>query len=311
MGGDAPTPFVHRGAIYGQPPAELAAAGPEAVQLSPLTPGAEEIEGLADATLESIVVAAPPGTLERRYVLAHALRALRPGGALVTLAPKDRGGSRLRKELEAFGCSVQETARRHHRICTVARPDDPVSLDDAIEAGAAQMVPALGLWSQPGVFSWDRLDPGSALLVDQANKWQGRGADFGCGVGILARAVLESPEVTQMTLIDIDRRAVDAAQRNIDDPRATILQSDLRAAPPEVVDLDFVIMNPPFHLGGGEDRGLGDAFVSRAAKALRRGGVCRLVANVALPYESYLARDFSKTTLIDRQGGYKVLEGTR
>jgi len=298
-------------AIYGRPAAELAAAGPEATQLSPLIPGATPIEHLATGTLGRIVVAAPAGTLERRYVLAHALRALAPGGVLVALAPKDRGGSRLRKEMEAFGCAVQETARRHQRLCVSPRPDPAVGLDAALDVGAPCFVETMGLWSQPGVFSWDRLDPGSALLIDPAPDLAGRGADFGCGVGVLALACLASPQVTDLTLIDIDRRAVEAAARNIDDPRATILQADLRDAPPDLSDLDFVIMNPPFHLAGGEDRGLGDAFVARAAKMLRRGGLLRLVANVALPYESYLARDFSRTALVRRTGGYKVLEAIR
>ncbi|MFX7507109.1 hypothetical protein ABTJ37_22595, partial [Acinetobacter baumannii] len=69
-----------------------------------------------------MAVLAPPGTLERRYVLALALKALKPEAVLVALAPKDKGGARLRRELEDLGCAVGETARRHHRICEVARP---------------------------------------------------------------------------------------------------------------------------------------------------------------------------------------------
>ena len=33
-------------------------------------------------------------------------------------------------------------------------------------------------------------------------------------------------------------------------------------------DLDFVVMNPPFHDGGTEDRSLGEAFIRRAAAVL-------------------------------------------
>ena len=131
-------------------------------RLSPAVVGARGLESLADATLARVVIAAPPGTLERRYVLAHGLRALAPGGELIALAPKDKGGSRLAGELAAFGCTVSEDARRHHRICRCARPAAPSGLEAAIAAGGLQRVPALGLWSQPGVFCWDRIDPGSA-----------------------------------------------------------------------------------------------------------------------------------------------------
>src|SRR5205814_9151177 len=108
-------------------------------------------------------------------------------GGLIALAPKTKGGSRLGAELRQFGCMPREEARRHHRICRTERPAEPIGLDEAMTAGAPRIVPALGLWSQPGVFSWDRLDPGTALLLDRAAGLAGRGADLGCGVGVLAK----------------------------------------------------------------------------------------------------------------------------
>nr|MBA3812577.1 methyltransferase [Caulobacteraceae bacterium] len=122
---------------------------------------------------------------------------------------------------------------------------------------------------------------------------------------------LACPAVTALTLVDLDRRAIDAARRNIADPRARFLQHDLRRPSPGLVELDFAIMNPPFHEGGKDDKALGQAFVAAAAAMLKKGGVCRLVANVALPYEAPLARDFSSVALIDRSGGYKIYEARR
>ena len=300
-----------REGVYGAPAAALAATAPDAIQLSPFVPGARVIEDLADGSLDRIVVAAPAGTLERRYVLAHALRALAPDGALIALAPKDKGGSRLGKELDGFGCAVNETSRRHHRICAVKRPAEPVDLAGAIAAGAPRLVGDLDLWSQPGLFAWDRLDPGSALLLASAPVFAGRGADLGCSMGVLARAVLVAPAVTALTLIDLDRRAIDAARRNVVDPRASFLQHDLRQPPFTLLDLDFVIMNPPFHEGGGEDKRLGQTFIDTAAAMLRKGGVCRLVANIALPYEAALERSFATVTPLARGGGFKVFEARR
>ena len=298
-------------AVFGTPWPELVHVPTDAAQLSPFSPDAVAVESLPDASLDRLVVAAPPGTLERRFTLAHGLRALAPGGDLLVLALKDKGGSRLRKELEGLGCAVVETARRHHRICAVRRPESPVGLAEAISAGAPRLVPDLGLWSQPGLFAWDRLDPGSALLLDPAPDFSGRGADLGCGMGVLARAVLASPNVTELTLIDLDRRAVDVARRNIDDARVAFMQFDLRAAVPDVKDLDFVVMNPPFHEGGGEDRYLGQAFIATAAAMLKRGGVCRLVANIALPYEAILEQHFATVTPMARAKGYKVFEARK
>ncbi len=298
-------------AVYGFPPPELAAAAPGAVQLSPLAPGGSTFDSVATASLSRLIVQAPPGTLERRYVLARALASLAPGGTLLALAPKTKGGARLAIELEAFGCDIREIARRHHRLCQTLRPTTPVGLAAAIESGAPRLQPGLGLWTQPGVFSWDRVDPGTALLLEAADGLAGRGADLGCGIGILGRRVLESAQVSELICADIDGRAIEAARRNIADPRARFLHTDLRAGDPAVADLDFVIMNPPFHEGGREDRGLGLAFVSMAANGLRKGGVCRLVANVALPYEGRLKAEFSRTAILRQGGGYRVYEAVK
>jgi 16S rRNA (guanine1207-N2)-methyltransferase len=298
-------------AVYGAPPPILAASASDAVQISPLAPGSQPIETLDDGALSRLVILAPPGTLERRYVIAQGLRATAQGGELIVLAPKTRGGARLAEELAAFGCSVSETARRHHRICHTSRPAAPHGLAEAIAGGAPRLLADLGLWTQPGVFSWNRLDPGTALLLRHAQGLSGRGADLGCGIGILGRRALEEGGVAELVLADIDRRALEAARRNIDDPRARFLHADVRMGHADLADLDFVLMNPPFHEGGQEDRGLGVAFIAAAAGALRKGGACRLVANVALPYEGSLNAFFARMTILGQAGGYKVYEAVK
>ena len=298
-------------ALYGAPPPELAAVAHDAPQLSPLVPGADAIGALADGALTRMVMLAPPGTLERRYAIAQALRAVAVGGDITVLAPKTRGGARLAKELEAFGCAVNETARRHHRICRTRRPAAPTGVEAALAAGAPRLDERLGLWTQPGVFSWDRIDPGTALLLASASGFAGRGADLGCGLGVLGRAVLADPAVSTLFCVDIDRRAIEAARRNVTDPRARWLHRDLRLGDPDLSSLDFVIMNPPFHDGGHEDRTLGLAFISAAANMLRPGGVCRLVANIALPYEGRLKAEFTTVASLAQGGGYKVYEAVK
>lgn len=297
--------------LYGAPAPGLVEVPKGAVQLSPLIPGSAGIAALPDGSAESALILAPPGTLERDYVLAQALRALKPGAPLVAFAPKDRGGSRLKKTLEGFGCRVSEDARKHHRFCSVIRPAEPAGLAEAIAAGAPRIVPALGLWSQPGVFSWDRPDPGSVRLLELLPELSGAGADLGCGIGLLAQAILRSPKVASLVCADLDGRAVECARHNLDDPRVQVLWADLRRPLEGVSGLDFVVMNPPFHDGGAEDRALGQAFIATAAAMLRKGGVCWLVANRHLPYEAALSAAFSAVTLKGEAGGYKVYEARR
>ncbi|WAJ29640.1 class I SAM-dependent methyltransferase [Antarcticirhabdus aurantiaca] len=304
---DFPPPA--RSAVYGAPPPDLVEVPDGAAQLSPLCPGALAIESLPDAALGEIAVAAPAGSVERRYVLAQALRALAPGGTLTASAPNDKGGQRVKRELEGFGCAVAERFKARQRICTVERPAAPAGLAEAIAAGAPVDVEAMGLRSQPGIFSWNRIDPGTALLLAHLPPLAGQGADLGAGLGILAKAVLGSVRVEELTLVEIDRRAVEASRANVPDPRARFLWADARDA--KLSELDFVVTNPPFHADGIEDRGLGQAFVAVAARMLRRSGRLVLVANRHMPYEEGLRAAFAAVKVLADEGGYKVMEARK
>ncbi|MBX9614266.1 MAG: class I SAM-dependent methyltransferase [Caulobacteraceae bacterium] len=295
--------------LYDRPPLVFDPPG-AATQTSPRIPGSTPIEALADGSVEAAMVYAPPGVLERRYVLAQALRVLQVGGRLDVMAPKDRGGSRLKKELEGFGLEVGESAKAHHRRCVVLKPEVVTGLETAIAAGAMQRVEGLEAWSQPGVFAWDRIDGGSALLAAHLPALKGAGADLGCGYGALATVVLRSPAVTALRLIDLDRRAVEAARRNVEDPRATFEWADVRTLEAAGA-LDFIVCNPPFHDGGAEDRRLGQAFIVKAAAMLKKGGTLWLVANRHLPYEAELKAAFRRVTPGTDGGGYKLFEAMK
>ena len=295
--------------VYGSPPGELAAVARDAVQVSPLVPDATSLEDIAPATADGVTIAAPAGTLERRYVVGLALRALKVGAPLTVLAPNEKGGTRLAKELTAFDCEVSAESKRHHRICRTVRPTalNDAAVATAIEQGQPRFSDDLGQWTQPGVFSWDRHDVGSLLLMSVLPALSGQGADLGCGIGLLAAAVLANPDVTHLDLVEIDRRAIAAARRNITDKRAAFHWADARVAP-VLGGLDFVVMNPPFHDAGIEDKGLGQAFVRRARQILRPGGTLWVVANRHLPYEGIMSSLFTTADLRAEGHGFKVYE---
>ncbi len=294
--------------LYGLPPTALAPYPQHAMQCSPLLPGSASLE--AGAALSSIAMLTPPGTIERRYAMALALNALEPGAPFTFLAPRDKGGARLSKELEAFGCTAHDASKQHHRICTGTRPAQLTGIDAALADGAPRFDDALGMWTQPGLFSWDRIDAGSALLVEHLPPLSGRGADFGCGIGHLSRAVLASPGVTHLTLLDLDRRAVEQAAKNVEPQRTSLLWHDATKEN-TLSALDFVVMNPPFHDGGIEDRSLGARFIARAAAALRHGGTLWMVANRHLPYEAAMQPLFSRVTLKAETGAFKLYEAVK
>ncbi len=297
--------------VFGLPPADLVEVRPGALQFSPLVPGqGGSLPDASPASLSAMAMLAAPGTIERRHDLAAMLRALRPGAPFTVLAPKDMGGARLAKELEGFGCAVVDSAKRHHRICVGICPAELVGIEAALAEGAPRRLADTGLWSQPGIFSWNRIDPGTALLLEALPPLSGRGADLGCGIGVLAHGVLASAKVTRLDLVDIDRRAIAAARRNVDDPRAHFAWADVKAGT-ALEGLDFVVMNPPFHAAGTEDKSLGQVFIRRAAEALRTGGRLWLTANRHLPYEAVLKPLFKRVNLIVEAHGFKIVEAQK
>ena len=271
-------------AVYGEPCAEVMTLPSAAIRVSPAILGALEFHHVEAASLDRFDVYAPGNRLERGFVLAQAVRRLKRGGELNAIARKDRGGLRLRRDLEQLGLEPREEVRRGHRICScVVGPNlNQQALEAAIIAGEVQYIESISLWSQPGLFSWNRIDAGTSLLITVLNDLAGVGAEFGCGAGALGRAILRSPSVSKLVLIDKDARAVRVSQRNIADARASFRQWDLRSRrrPAELQRLDFIVTNPPFHSEGESQVGLGRAFIenrealARQARTVAVGRQC-------------------------------------
>lgn len=293
-------------AVYGTVPRDLVEAGGASVQCSPRIPGAPVLADMPPASLSGLVVHAPASTLERRSVLALALRSLAPGASLTAVAANSKGGMRLADELTSFGCSVDVGHKRKHQIVRTTRSASMTGLDDAIAGGAPRLLPDLGLWSQPGLFNWDRIDPGSQLLLEHLPPLEGRGADLGCGFGVLARAVRLKPPCPNVILIDIDQRALNMARRNVPGDGVTTLWADVRSAATLPSGLDFVVTNPPFHDEGEEDAALGQSFIQKAAAMLRPGGTLWLTANRHLPYEATLKPLFQSVDQVATAHGFKI-----
>ena len=168
-----------------------------------------------------------------------------------------------------------------------------------------------GFVTRPGVFSAERIDPGSALLAAALPRdIKGRVADLGAGWGYLSRAVLVASGVTELHLVEADATALACARENVTDPRARFHWDDAttHAGP---APYDAIVMNPPFHEGRRGVPDLGRAFIRSAARLLSRHGTLWLVANRHLPYETALAEAFAEVHEIGGDARYKLFRAAR
>ena len=168
-----------------------------------------------------------------------------------------------------------------------------------------------GLRTWPGVFSADRIDPGSKLLADTLPPLKGRVADLGSGWGYLAhRALAASPGITEMHLVEADAHAASCGRDNVPDPRAQHHWADALTWTPEA-PLDAVVMNPPFHTGRAADPALGQSFIRAAAGMLGRNGALWLVANRHLPYEGVLEDCFREVETVKADPAFKIFHARK
>ena len=76
-------------------------------------------------------------------------------------------------------------------------------------------------------------------------------------------------------------------------------------------EFDFILSNPPFHVGRADAPDLGLSFIAAAGAALRKGGRFLMVANQHLAYEAALKQKFSDVRTLVQDRGFKVLEAIR
>jgi 16S rRNA (guanine1207-N2)-methyltransferase len=175
----------------------------------------------------------------------------------------------------------------------------------------AEPITVDGYVTVPGVFSADGIDRGSRLLAEALpGNLKGRIADLGAGWGYLANAVLASPDVTCVDLIEADADALDCARTNVTDARARFHWADATEFKTDK-PYDAVVMNPPFHVGRRADPDIGRAFLRAAHHLLGRHGVLWLVANRHLPYERTLDELFAEVDDIGGDPGFKLYRAAR
>ena len=236
---------------------------------------------------------------------------LESGGRLVCAGANDDGAASFERHVaKAFGL-VDTISKFHSRVFWIDKgerspPDYWHKLASLHPVGDGSFV------SQPGIFSWDHVDGGSALLARHLpSDFAGHVADFGCGWGYLAREILaRSPGVARIDLIDAEHRALEAARANIGDTRASFHWLDL-AAEPAPAAYDSIVCNPPFHAGRAAQPELGQRIIEAAARALRPGGRLHLVANRGLPYEALLKQHFATFETLADNNKFRVSRAVR
>lgn len=261
---------------------------------------------------DAVLVRLPRQREEARYMMATAWDHLRVGGFFVVAAANDAGGGRLYDDLSPHLPGLQEMVKHKCRIVWVEKTEGMKLPAAWVDGGKIQRQKETGYWTQAGLFSWDRVDNATILLLPLLpHNVNGVVADLGCGTGVIADYMLaKNAGIRRVLCFDADARAVEMTGMNLAERHggrdAECIWADLSrsyAGKP----VDMVVMNPPFHIEKAQAVTLGQAFIANAAQMLKQNGVLFMVANAHLPYEQDLARHFRNVQKLHEGHGFKII----
>ena len=256
---------------------------------------------------ESVAASAALVSVPRSKALARGLVAEAAAAAPLVLVDGQRtdGVDALWREVRARRGAVEGLTQAHGRLFWF---EGGAGFEDWAIPGPRRGED--GLFTQPGVFSADGPDRGTAMLARALpERLPSRMADFGAGIGLLSLAALAREGVQSIDLIEAESLALDCARLNVTDARARFLWEDATAGARG--PFDGIVMNPPFHAGRAAEPRLGRAFLEAAARALAPQGQLWVVANRHLPYEAPLSELFRQVEEIGGDAGFKLLHAAQ
>ena len=284
--------------------------------------GVKAVTALPPEELYALVIVHLPKQVEEaKYLLATACDRLAPDGWLVAGAANDANGNRLVKWLDELGLKPASLSKNKARTVWARQSESRTDVIKLwISEGLARQVDlgdGIVFKSQPGLFSWNRVDEGSRLLAAHLpGDLKGTGADFGAGIGYLSYRVLTGDHrLTGWHVLEADMRALDCARENLAGVRDKMTLNfgwvDLTKPVPALPPLDVIVMNPPFHDGKTTEASVGQGFIRTAAHHLKKGGRLFMVANTHLPYEAILNEVFKSHRPLAQDRGFKVIEAVK
>jgi 16S rRNA (guanine1207-N2)-methyltransferase len=290
-----------------------------------LSPGISLLPHAA-ATFDIIALEIPKGRKLTQRWLVESFHLLKEGGSLYLAGENQQGIQSIIKDAQALlGNAVIIDYKKGSRVAQAAKITDPVKLPEwAHEPGIApdtwtQFKVAVknssyDIFSLPGIFSYDRLDDGTALLLDTLQiPEQAQILDAGCGYGVIGLFAAVQFNPSQVDCIDSNLLAVAAAQKNIIENKiknAQAFASDLLA---QVLkkQYHFILTNPPFHSGREVNYDITQALLQQAYHALRPEGKIILVANRFIRYDYLLKKVFQNVTSLAESNRYHVLSAIK
>ena len=188
--------------------------------------------------------------------------------------------------------------REYERLQLIAQEDD------------------LEFYSKPGQYGWNKIDAGSACLIEclrQQIQLQTEAPttalDLGCGYGYLGMMAARLG-VQHITATDNNAAAVFSCRHNFSHNQIAGEVIADSCANSIHHQFDLVLCNPPFHRGFDTEKNLTEQFAASASHHLKKSGYALFVVNQFISLESIALPFFQAQETLYRDKSFKVIKLT-
>ncbi|WP_432797375.1 methyltransferase [Poriferisphaera sp. WC338] len=294
-------------------------------------------------SFDVVLLPIPKGRQYSRLLIAAAYQLLVPNGRLYLVGQTKLGAKTIIKDAaQCFGNSETLITKKHCRVAyciktdVVSRPTDWMLIPGNTPGSTHQYTfkhqrQDITIQTQPGVFSYDDLDPATALLLDHMTVKPGECVwDVGCGAGPIGITAAYQG-AAHVRLSDVDYHALRLAMLNLakhdlvdktDIYAATSLgiqhrlslgvqgQVKLSPLPDESKTFDLIVTNPPFHSQHEHDTRMLKHLLGAARDHLSDTGRLLVVANAFLPYPRMFAKASFTHEILAETASFRLYQAT-
>ncbi len=262
-----------------------------------------------------VIIAFPKSKAELNFTLAMISHCIDDSTKILLVGEK-KGGiqstPKLTKDVFAH-CQKIDAARHCLLFAGLVKPEKlsiPFNLADWFKKYQISVEGIeLTIASLPGVFSQQKLDIGTALLLNNLpQEMAGKVLDFGCGAGVISCFIGKKFTNTQLSLLDVSALALASAQESLalNGLAGHVFPSNSLSKVDE--KYHHVVSNPPFHQGVKTYYQASEEFLAGINKKLNKKADITIVANSFLRYQPIMQEHIGNTRVISKAQGFTIYQ---
>jgi 16S rRNA (guanine1207-N2)-methyltransferase len=260
-----------------------------------------------------VILQFPKSKAELAFTLCMIAESLTPNAAIYFVGDNKSGIKSVAKLAQGLVAEVEKIDNARHCLLysgQFSQTTQTFKLQDWFQLYPIDIKGVqLEIAALPGVFSQNRLDTGSELLLNQLpGQLSGDVLDFGCGAGVIAAFIGAKWPDTNLTLVDVNVLALTSAKHTllINDLSGAIIASDGLAQ----VDRKFqyIVSNPPFHQGIKTHYAATEQFFTHLSQHLCAKATVFIVANSFLQYQPLMTQFIGKVVRLSERNGFTIYQ---